>query len=109
MAKKAKYTFKINLPSIEIQRITNLKEIGGDWGQTTEDENGNIVIKIDSKLSGVGLRRTILHEFFHATLELSGMSHLFTDEQEEALTRMHENIYIPLWPDMEELIKDMES
>ena len=97
------------MPAVAVERIPNLKDGAGDWGQTTEDDDGNIVIKIDSKLKGLGLRRTLLHELLHATLEISGIGHLMSDEQEEALVRMHENIYLPLLADMELLINEIEG
>jgi hypothetical protein len=102
------FMFPLYVP-IKVELIDNLRELGEDWGQCTEDDNGNCIIKIEKKLRGPMLRRTLYHEAIHAVFDRSGISYILDPKQEEAIVRAIENLFICNIPYLEGIIDEIEK
>lgn len=63
-------------------KVVYTKMLKKDYGKTDCNDR---LISIRAGLTGDTLRSTIIHEWLHAVLHVSGQSEHLSDEQEEAL------------------------
>lgn len=80
--------------SIQIKLVSKkaLKKITGDNGDTVGYYSPpEAVIYLDKTLDAEARRRVLLHELMHATISLSGITHLLEDKMEEAICDVAEN------------------
>lgn len=67
--------------------VTSLKGLHGDCNI------GNLTIRIHQNLTKEEALSTLFHEAIHASLGISGLNEMLTENQEEAIVRMLEHAF----------------
>ena len=79
---------------VTIERIDNYRSVHGLYGTFHLSE---LSIKVDAELKGKMLFETLAHEMIHATLAISGVGFLLTNDIEEAIVRaLEHSLFEPL-------------
>ena len=66
-----------------------------NWGEYRSDDK-KIALATKTLAKKQTTRETLRHEILHASLDIAGLSHL-TTYQEEATVRCLDNIFFPAW------------
>jgi hypothetical protein len=107
---KKDFIIPVGGKNVHVRRVKGLK-VGdqGVWGEFDEDDDGSLIIKIDSEASGEALYHTLGHEFLHAVFHVSGYAFIFekiTEGLEEGVVRCIENMYIELIKNLQKYIEE---
>lgn len=74
-----------------------------DWGEYHHD--AGMILLSDAVATREDFHKTVCHELLHATLGLSGLTHMLSNEMEESLVRAMENIFLPALDDFNARMK----
>lgn len=99
-----KFPTKVSiLGTIYTVKYLSARSMGDDYGETDPD-NRLIRIRKPTPSTIESTQATLFHEMLHASLHQSGLTHLLSDDNEEAIVRMLEQFVFP-YIDVEKLMR----